>query len=191
MAASLGWVPLRGGVPSLCGWMRPAGSHMHRTPAQHTARRQMHARQHTRRPVPSVCVRNVRLQANRKTCVSSRVWRNYINIFIYYAKPEEDTYILPFAARAAFRTAKEHQAAAYIYRAIHTAATLPRCSAYRWTPPGRPGTHRESRPGATERSGAKWCDIRRYNCKGLTVIRRNEDARTHGAQRALYKVYNV
>ena len=55
-----------GGVPPLCGWMRPAGSHTQHTPAQHTARRQMHTRQHTRRPVPSVCVRNVRLLANRK-----------------------------------------------------------------------------------------------------------------------------
>ena len=136
MAAFLDRVPLRGGVPRLGGWIRPAGSHTHSTPAQHTARRQMHARQHTRRPVPSVCVRNVRLLANRKTCVSSRVWRNYINIFIYYAKPEEDTYILPFAARTAFRTAKEHQAAAYIYRAIHAAATLPRCSTYGNTPQG-------------------------------------------------------
>lgn len=150
MAASLGWVPLRG-CP-LCGWMRPAGSHTQHTPAQHTARRQIHARQHTRRPVPSVCVRNVRLLANRKTCVSSRVWRNYINTFIYYAKPEEDTYILPFAARAAFRAAKEHQAAAYIYlqhrpppQHCHDAA--------------RTGTHRKKPPGCSEGVGAKWCVI--------------------------------
>lgn len=66
MAAFLDRVPQRGGVPCLCGRMRPAGSHTPRTPPQHTARRRMHARRHTCRPVPSVCVRNVRLLANRK-----------------------------------------------------------------------------------------------------------------------------
>ena len=151
MAAFLDQVPQRG-VPRQCGRMRPAGSHTPRTPPQHTARRRIHARPTHTPPRPSVCVRNVRLQANRKTSVSSRVWRNYINIFIYYAKPEEDTYILPSAARAAFRTAKEHQAAAYIYlqhrpppQHCHDAA--------------RTGTHRKKPPGCSEGVGAKWCVI--------------------------------
>lgn len=44
MAAFLDQVPQRGGVPCLCGRIRPAGSHTPRTPPQHTARRRMHAR---------------------------------------------------------------------------------------------------------------------------------------------------
>ena len=79
-----------------------------------------------------------------------------------------------------------------IYTATSTpAATLPRCSAYRSTPPGRTRTHRESRPDPVKRNGAKWCDIRRYNCEGLTVIRRYENAITHGTQRALYRFCNI
>ena len=91
MAAFLDWVPLRGGVPRLCVFIHTDGRHTQRAPSQRIARRQIHRHEDTRRPVPSICVPNVRLLANRKTCVSSRVWRNYINIFIYYAKPEEDT----------------------------------------------------------------------------------------------------
>ena len=62
MAAFLGWVPLRGWCPACVDGCAPLKPHA----AQHPARRQMHARQHIRRPVPSVCLRNVRLLANRK-----------------------------------------------------------------------------------------------------------------------------
>ena len=93
------WMPPRGGGLPSPGMMphapRVSKAHTQATRQQCTPHGAMHHQHAARRQTQPVCVRNVRLQANRKTCVSSRVWRNYINIFIYYAKPEEDTYILP------------------------------------------------------------------------------------------------
>lgn len=80
--------PYGGGAPACVDEYAPAGSHTQRTPAQHTARRQMYARQHTRRPVPSVCGRNVRLLANAKRAYlrAFRVIYKYIYIVTRKAK---------------------------------------------------------------------------------------------------------
>lgn len=139
MAAFLDRVPLRGGgAPP--GWM---DAPRQRTPPQHTARRQMHALQHARRPVPSVCVRNVRLLANRKRAyLIMSVAYNIYNILVRNGIYKIYNVCHPPHVRRLGRLKN---------------TTPPRIYTVPSTPPqychdaARTGSHRETPPGSSEK----------------------------------------
>ena len=139
--------PYGGGV-HLYRWMRPAGSHTQRTPPYII---ETHRHEETYRYVPSVCVRNVRLLANRKRAyLIISVAYNIYNILVRNGIYKIYNICHPPHTRRLWRLKNTMPPRIYTATA-HTAATLPRCSAYRWTPPGHLGTHREKPPGCSER----------------------------------------
>ena len=98
----------------------------------------------------SLAAINAARAANGKDYISSRVWRNYINIFIYYAKPEEDMRVCDLRANGRFARKQKARGGVCLRACASTACGVLRRYARRMTASGahppRQGTPPQGHP---------------------------------------------